>query len=77
MFIEDAHWGLWGEWEPCPATCGGAYQNRHRVCNVADSNNKDDQCEGDQSSRVQSRRCGDTPCLDSPGNEIRKNYCTL
>ena len=65
MFIENGVWGLWSEWDPCPATCGGADQRRSRVCNFPDPENKGDDCDVDESSGIESRRCGEASC---PGN---------
>ena len=65
MFIENGVWGLWSEWDPCPATCGGADQRRSRVCNFPDPENKGDDCDVDESRGIESRRCGEASC---PGN---------
>ena len=62
MFLENGVWGIWSEWETCPVTCNGADQIRSRPCNFPDPSNKGNYCDVDESSGVETRRCGDSPC---------------
>ncbi|XP_022109876.1 SCO-spondin-like [Acanthaster planci] len=50
---------LWGEWAPCPVTCGGTVVNRTRVCNNPSPRHGGQPCQGPVTS---SSLCANNPC---------------
>ena len=53
---------MWGEWSPfgdCPVTCGGATQDRTRVCDSPPPEFGGLDCIGDSTT---TQECGNDPC---------------
>ncbi|XP_038056242.1 SCO-spondin-like [Patiria miniata] len=55
----DGGFSSWGEWTPCPVTCGGAIINRTRACTNPSPRHGGQPCQGPIES---STLCAGTPC---------------
>ena len=63
-------WGEWGAWDECPVSCGGADQERRRLCNNPPPQFDGDHCTVDGSSDKETQRCNENPC---PGEKFDKH----
>jgi len=55
-------WGEWSDWVECPVSCGGADQERTRVCDNPAPQFGGDDCTVDGSSDSETQRCNENPC---------------
>ena len=63
-------WGLFGNWEKCPVSCGGAVHRRYRECNNPAPEHGGNNCTHDGSTNVESKRCNENAC---PSKQIPYN----
>ena len=64
-FAVHGGWGEFGDWEACPATCGGATHKRYRECNNPVPEFGGEDCTVDGSTNVETKICNEDAC---PGN---------
>ena len=72
LSLVNGGWGIWGNWETCPVSCGGGDQGRTRLCDNPAPQHGGDDCTVDGSSASESQRCNENPC-PSKSNAIILN----
>jgi len=55
-------WGDWSEWTECPVSCGGADQERTRVCDNPAPQYGGEDCTVFDPSASETQRCNENPC---------------
>ena len=62
ILIVNGRWGVFGDWEECPVTCGGGTRNRFRECNNPAPQHGGDTCTVDGSTYFETETCNHHAC---------------
>ena len=64
-FTVHGGWGVFGDWQECPVTCGGSNRHRYRECNNPAPQYGGDDCNVDGSTNVETGTCNVQLCPPS------------